>query len=122
MFALTPHRPQTFKLSTDPPFIDRVRDVVGLSLGPPQASVAAVAASAIAASRAAVCRRHDPVVGVEPDGLDRQPGPPDQVTDREERVSVHACALSSPSTGDSTPLSPLSRRTTGPDNYSQPDR
>lgn len=35
-FALAPHRSQTFKLSTDPLFIDKVRDVVGLYLGPPE--------------------------------------------------------------------------------------
>ncbi|WUW58851.1 helix-turn-helix domain-containing protein [Streptomyces sp. NBC_01456] len=34
-FALAPHRSQTFKLSTDPLFIDKVRDVVGLYLDPP---------------------------------------------------------------------------------------
>lgn len=31
-FALAPHRSETFKLSTDPFFIDKVRDVVGLYL------------------------------------------------------------------------------------------
>lgn len=35
-FALAPHRSQTFKLSTDPLFIDNVRDVVGLYLDPPE--------------------------------------------------------------------------------------
>jgi hypothetical protein len=35
-FALAPHRSQTFKLSTDPLFIDKVRDVVGLHLDPPE--------------------------------------------------------------------------------------
>ncbi|MFD9624159.1 helix-turn-helix domain-containing protein, partial [Streptomyces virginiae] len=35
-FALTPHRSQTFKLSTDPLFIDKVRDAVGLYLDPPE--------------------------------------------------------------------------------------
>ncbi|AJT61858.2 hypothetical protein T261_08783 [Streptomyces lydicus] len=35
-FALAPHRTQTFKLSTDPLFIDKVRDVVGLYLDPPE--------------------------------------------------------------------------------------
>jgi transposase len=35
-FALAPHRSQTFKLSTDPHFIDKVRDVVGLYLDPPE--------------------------------------------------------------------------------------
>ncbi|MGX8904733.1 helix-turn-helix domain-containing protein [Streptomyces netropsis] len=35
-FALAPHRSQMFKLSTDPLFIDKVRDVVGLYLDPPE--------------------------------------------------------------------------------------
>ncbi|MFI6865253.1 IS630 family transposase [Streptomyces sp. NPDC050421] len=35
-FALAPHRSETFKLSTDPYFIDKVRDVVGLYLDPPE--------------------------------------------------------------------------------------
>lgn len=35
-FALAPHRSRTFKLSTDPLFIDKVRDVVGLYLDPPE--------------------------------------------------------------------------------------
>jgi transposase len=34
-FGLQPHRQETFKLSTDPLFIDKVRDVVGLYLNPP---------------------------------------------------------------------------------------
>lgn len=34
-FALEPHRWETFKLSRDPMFIDKVRDVVGLYLNPP---------------------------------------------------------------------------------------
>ncbi|WP_150249926.1 IS630 family transposase [Nocardiopsis deserti] len=35
-FGLQPHRSQTFKLSTDPFFIDKVHDVVGLYLDPPE--------------------------------------------------------------------------------------
>ncbi len=35
-FALQPHRSETFKLSTDPLFIEKVRDVVGLYLAPPE--------------------------------------------------------------------------------------
>ncbi len=35
-FRLQPHRAETFKLSTDPQFIDKVRDVVGLYLDPPE--------------------------------------------------------------------------------------
>jgi hypothetical protein len=34
-FALQPHRVDTFKLSKDPLFIDKVRDIVGLHLSPP---------------------------------------------------------------------------------------
>ncbi|MDQ3901851.1 MAG: IS630 family transposase, partial [Actinomycetota bacterium] len=34
-FGLQPHRCETFKLSSDPAFVDKVRDVVGLYLSPP---------------------------------------------------------------------------------------
>jgi transposase len=34
-FALQPHRSETFKLSKDPLFIEKVRDIVGLYLNPP---------------------------------------------------------------------------------------
>jgi transposase len=34
-FGLQPHRTETFKLSTDPLFIEKVRDIVGLYLEPP---------------------------------------------------------------------------------------
>ncbi len=34
-FSLQPHRTETFKLSTDPLFVDKVRDIVGLYLDPP---------------------------------------------------------------------------------------
>lgn len=34
-FGLPPHRPRTFKLSTDPFFVEKVRDIVGLYLNPP---------------------------------------------------------------------------------------
>jgi transposase len=35
-FGLKPHLVDTFKISTDPQFIDKVRDVVGLYLDPPE--------------------------------------------------------------------------------------
>ena len=34
-FGLQPHRTETFKLSSDPLFIEKVRDIVGLYLNPP---------------------------------------------------------------------------------------
>jgi transposase len=38
-FGLQPHRMETFKLSTDPDFVAKVRDVVGLYVSPPQHAV-----------------------------------------------------------------------------------
>jgi transposase len=38
-FGLKPHLVEPFKLSTDPQFIEKVRDVVGLYLNPPQAAL-----------------------------------------------------------------------------------
>ena len=38
-FGLQPHRQQTWKLSRDPQFIDKVKDVVGLYLNPPERAV-----------------------------------------------------------------------------------
>ncbi len=34
-FGLQPHRVESFKLSSDPEFIDKMRDIVGLYLDPP---------------------------------------------------------------------------------------
>jgi len=36
LFGLQPHRSESFKLSTDPFFIEKLRDVVGLYLSPPE--------------------------------------------------------------------------------------
>ncbi|QJW98657.1 IS630 family transposase [Frigoriglobus tundricola] len=38
-FELKPHRADTFKLSTDPYFVEKVRDVVGLYLAPPDRAI-----------------------------------------------------------------------------------
>jgi transposase len=38
-FGLQPHRMETFKLSTDPNFVAKVRDVVGLYVSPPQHAI-----------------------------------------------------------------------------------
>ena len=35
-FGLRPHRAETFKLSSDPAFVEKVRDIVGLYLAPPE--------------------------------------------------------------------------------------
>jgi transposase len=38
-FGLKPHRADTFKLSADPLFVEKVRDVVGLYLAPPERAI-----------------------------------------------------------------------------------
>ena len=38
-FGLQPHRFETFKLSSDPQFVEKVRDIVGLYLSPPERAV-----------------------------------------------------------------------------------
>lgn len=38
-FGLQPHRLETSKLSTDPDFVAKVRDVVGLYIAPPERAV-----------------------------------------------------------------------------------
>lgn len=39
LFNVAPHRSETFKLSTDPFFIEKLRDVVGLYLNPPDKAI-----------------------------------------------------------------------------------
>jgi hypothetical protein len=39
MRGLQPHRIETFKLSTDPDFVAKVHDVVGLYVTPPERAV-----------------------------------------------------------------------------------
>ena len=38
-FGLKPHLMESFKLSTDPQFVDKVRDIVGLYLNPPEGAL-----------------------------------------------------------------------------------
>lgn len=38
-FGLAPHRQDTWKLSKDPQFVDKIKDVVGLYLDPPERAV-----------------------------------------------------------------------------------
>ena len=39
LFGIQPHRSRSFKLSTDPQFVEKVRDIVGLYLRPPDHAV-----------------------------------------------------------------------------------
>ena len=62
-FGLQPHRQETFKLSTDPLFVQKVRDIVGLYLDPPL--------------KAMVLGREEPDSGAGPHATDLAPGPRD---------------------------------------------
>jgi len=39
LFGIQPHRAKSFKLSTDPLFVDKVKDIVGLYLNPPDHAI-----------------------------------------------------------------------------------
>ena len=62
-FGLQPHRTETFKLSTDPLFVDKVRDVVGLYMSPPDHALVLCVdeksqMQALDGTPAASCRSH----------------------------------------------------------------
>jgi len=63
-FGLKPHIVQIWKLSTDPRFVDKVRDVVGVDLSPPEnALVLAVdekSQTQAWTERSPCCRWHPP--------------------------------------------------------------
>jgi transposase len=60
-FGLKPHLAESFKLSPDPQFIEKVRDIVGLYLNPPRRR------------RGALCRREVPDPGPRPHRTDPAP-------------------------------------------------
>jgi transposase len=62
-FGLQPHRAETFKLSTDPLFIDKVRDIVGLYLDPP---VKAMVLSVDEKSQIQALNRSEPILPLAP--------------------------------------------------------
>lgn len=62
-FLLQPHRTETFKLSTDPLFIEKVRDVVGLYLSPPDK---AIVLSVDEKSQVQALDRSQPLLPLEP--------------------------------------------------------
>jgi transposase len=62
-FGLQPHRSQTFKLSSDPLFVDKVRDIVGLYLSPPNR---ALVLSVDEKSRIQALDREQPVLPMMP--------------------------------------------------------
>ena len=74
-FGLQPHRSETFKLSTDPFLVEKVRDIVGLYLNPPEY---AIVLSIDEKSQVQALDRTQPI-------LPLRPGLPEQRTSDYER-------------------------------------
>ena len=68
-FGLKPHRTETFQLSTDPLFVDKVRDVVGLYLNPPDN---ALVLSVDEKSQIQALNRTQPLLPMRPGQLERR--------------------------------------------------
>ena len=68
-FGLQPHRVETFKLSTDPLFIDKVRDIVGLYLNPP---LKAMVLSVDEKSQIQTLDRTQPILPLDPGVAERR--------------------------------------------------
>lgn len=68
-FGLQPHRSETFKLSNDPLFIEKVRDVVGLYLDPP---ARAVVLSVDEKSQIQALNRTQPLLPMTPGQVERR--------------------------------------------------
>ena len=68
-FALQPHRVETFKLSKDPLFVEKVRDIVGLYLAPPDR---ALVLSVDEKSQIQALDRSAPVLPLRPGQVERR--------------------------------------------------
>lgn len=68
-FALQPHRTETFKLSTDPQFIEKVRDIVGLYLNPPDQALVLCADEK---SQIQALDRSQPILPMRPGQIERR--------------------------------------------------
>ena len=68
-FSLQPHRSETFRLSNDPHFVDKVIDIVGLYMSPP---AHAVVLCADEKSQIQALERNQPVLPMEPGQAERR--------------------------------------------------
>jgi transposase len=67
-FGLKPHQSETFKLSTDPYFVEKVRDIVGLYISPPEN---AIVLSVDEKSQVQALDRTQPLLPMTPDQAER---------------------------------------------------
>ncbi len=90
-FGLQPHRTETFKLSTDPLFIDKVRDVVGLYLNPPERALVLCVDEK---SQIQALDRSQPVLPMRPGQIERR------THDYKRHGTTSLFAALNPATGD----------------------
>lgn len=68
-FGLSPHRSESFQLSTDPHFVDKVRNVVGLYLSPPENALVFCVDEK---SQVQALERHQPILPMRPGQSERR--------------------------------------------------
>jgi transposase len=69
-FCLQPHRSETFKLSTDPLFVEKVRDIVGLYVAPPERAIVLCVDEK---SQIQALDRSQPLLPMRPGQVERRP-------------------------------------------------
>jgi hypothetical protein len=94
-FGLQPHRESTFKISEDPQFVDEVRDVVGLSMSPPDHALVRCVDDK---SQVQALDRSPPL-------LPLQPGSPERRTHDYHRRGTTSLLAGSTGSSDSAPRS-----------------
>jgi transposase len=82
-FGLQPHRSETFKMSTDPWLVEKVRDIVGLYLNPPEHAIVLCVDEK---SQVQALDRTQPI-------LPMRPGLPEQRTNDYGGMARHLCLL-----------------------------
>ncbi len=98
---MAPHRSETFKFSTDPQFIEKVRDIVGLYLDPPERALVLCADEK---SQIQALDRTQPLLPMRPGQIERR----SHDYERHGAI-VNACHSGKGGTGDVAILSAANR-------------
>src|SRR3546814_9380770 len=92
-FGMQPHRSETFKLSTNPLFVDQVQDIVGLYMSPPNRAIVLCVEEQ---SQIQALERQQPVLPMAPVGPERSPDTTVRSTTQTPSAALHI-ATSAPS-------------------------
>src|SRR5258707_187549 len=112
-FGLQPHRAESFKLSTDPLFVEKVRDIVGLYMAPPEHALVLCVDEK---SQIQALDRSQPVLPMRPGQIERRSHDYTRhgVYRRDCVARSDPGASATPAGYDRAPESGSSRRRTGP--------